>query len=203
VDDYWARLFRRWPLALALVALGAIVSVAWASRAEPVYESDAQLFFSAEAPKKGTDSGFEGGTYVQQRMKSYAELVDSSAVLSPVVKQLGLAMTTSELAGHVSAQNPASTVVLDVQARSTASAAEATRIADATAKSLTSEVQRIEGTRPIRGDVVTPASEDSAVVVEPSTSSAVILGGLLGLLAAMLIALIPGRRPRESAEPTP
>jgi capsular exopolysaccharide synthesis family protein len=103
-------------------------------------------------------------------------------------------MDSLDLTGepNVSAATPSGTVLLDVTATST-NPQTARNVANATAKSLAEEIVRLEttasGAKPVQVEVIRPATVPGSPV-SPRTTTSVLIGAFLGLLAGATIALL-------------
>jgi polysaccharide biosynthesis transport protein len=142
--DYWEILRQSWLMIVATTLLGALGALGVSLLMTPIYQAQAQLFVSVRAAAEIATT-FSGGSYVQQRVKSYLDVVDSPGVLGPVIRQLGLDVTPVELAPSVAAQNPPNTVLLTVTG-SDPSPALAAKLTNATAEALADEIVRLETT---------------------------------------------------------
>ena len=75
----------------------------------------------------------QGATYMTEHVKSYPELITSRLVLIPVIEEVGLSDSTTELAEHITAEVPMDTTWVDVTVRDTdpgRAARTATAVAD-------------------------------------------------------------------------
>lgn len=189
--EYWEILRRSWLLVATMTMLGAIVALGVSMLMDPVYQAQSQLFVSVQTTDE-ISGAYTGGLYVQQRIKSYVTMVDTPAVLDPVIDELGLDTTYTQLSQQVSAQNPTDTVLLDVLA-SDVVASQAAEIADATAESLAAEIVRLEttesGGKPVQVELIRPA-QVPATPSSPRTNVNVVLGALMGLLAGVGVAVM-------------
>jgi capsular polysaccharide biosynthesis protein len=162
-------------------------------------------------------------------VKSYVDVVDSPAVLDPVIADLGLDTTYVELSQQVSAQTPPNTVLLNVTVTDPSSK-RAADIANAVAASYAAEIKRLEGAAPqetkkaeaapqvpVEVSVIKPARAPLSPV-SPRTALNVVLGALLGFLLGVGAAVLrhtldtsvkstedledgAGRRSRRRSEP--
>ena len=209
--DYWAILRRSWIIIAASAAIGTMLALILSLLSSPVYQASAQLFVSVKSSDQ-LGEAYTGGLFVQQRVKSYVDVIDSPAVLEPVIQELGLDMPYTALAGKVSAQSPPNTVLLNVVVTDS-NPQRAADIANATAKSYANEIARLEGadvpttsTTPtpspttgtstttsatgdgVQATVIKPAVNGSKIA--PRTRVNVMLGFLLGLLVGVGIAIL-------------
>lgn len=157
----------------------------------PQYKATTELFVSAGGEDLG--QAFQGGVFVQQRVRSYIQVVDSPEVLGPVIDDLGLELSTRQLAGTIEAGTPFDTVLLTLTATS-ANPDDAAAIANAVAAEFRTYIETLESrvgqvTAPVKVSVVKPAEPPGA----PSSPSPVtnlalgLIGGIgLGIAAAVL-----------------
>jgi len=176
---------RRWRL-VALLVLSALAVASLASLlVKPTYEARAQLFVSTQGD---TATGLQqGGQFAQQRVKSYAQIIDSPLVTAPVIERLALASTPAQLADRIEATAPLDTVLIDVTVRDT-SAVQAQRIADAVAAEFTQVASSLE--RP--GGMAVSAIKVSVVRQADLPSAAISPRPRLNLAAGLLVGLALG-----------
>lgn len=192
IRDYLNMLRRSWYVVVVLTLLGAGAGWAYSALSVPQYSSTARVFVSTS----GGDSVAElqqGNSFTQQRVKTYADLVSTPIVLDPVVSQLGLNETVTELSARVSASAPLNTTLIEITATDP-DPVQAAAIATAASDSLTSAVAQIEtvkvdGESPVRLTLVQPAVA-SLSPVSPRTNLNIALGALIGLAAAIGVAVL-------------
>lgn len=185
---------RRSPwLILALTVVGIAGAVVAIVTTRPQYQSDVQLFVSA--PDSGTDlqGAYQGGLFTQQRVLSYADIVNSSPVLSPVIGRLRLDEDAATLAKHVTAKAPDETVLVNV-AVTDGRPARAQAIANAVAAQFITYVGDLErpaggGAPPVKVSVSKPASQPESPV-SPRKSLYLLFGLLAGLAVGLGAALL-------------
>jgi len=187
IADYLRLLRARWITVALLTATGVLAAAGVSRWQTPVYEAHSQLFVSA-----GTSADVgqlsEGNAFVQQRVKSYTDLVDSPAVLQPVIEQLGLDTTPAGLADAVSASSPLDTVLIDITVRDV-SPVRARDVANAVALQFPRLVGRLES--PARSGGTSGASPvavtitRAAVTPDVPASPRVPLDLALGLLVGL------------------
>ncbi|HRY10476.1 MAG: polysaccharide biosynthesis tyrosine autokinase [Actinobacteria bacterium] len=200
LHDYLAILRRSWAWVLAATLVGGLLALGASLLMTPIYQSQAQMFVSVKSAGQVNDA-YSGGLFVQQRVKSYVDVVDSPAVLDPVIEDLGLDTTNVELAEQVSAQTPPNTVLLNVTVTDPSSK-QATDIANAVAASYAAEIKRLEGASPQTGkkagatpqvpvevSIIKPA-RPALSPVSPRTALNVVLGALLGFLVGVGVAVL-------------
>lgn len=193
LTDY-VRAFRRWWLTVAaMVLVGAIAAAGITVLLPRTYVAKATSFVSiTDAGGKG-NSLYESSQFALNQVGSYTELADGYSVLEPVIRQLQLSMTVDELATHVSASNPADTVVLTVQADGS-NPGQTQRIANAVAAQLGEEIESLEtpragGDSPVKVTVAVPAGLP-LTPVSPRPVLNLVIGLLLGFAVGAAIAIV-------------
>ncbi|MFE5484021.1 polysaccharide biosynthesis tyrosine autokinase [Streptomyces sp. NPDC056527] len=159
---YLKLLARRWPTVLICLLLGIIAAEIVTAVRTPVYEARTQLFV---ATRTGADTSElnQGQSFSQARVQSYSAIVATSQVTQPVVRQLGLPYSPSELASRITAEAPLNTVLINIKVRDT-DPARAARIADAVAVRFIGLVERLETPK----KALTPAgTKESASPLSP------------------------------------
>jgi capsular exopolysaccharide synthesis family protein len=190
--EYLHLLRRRWVSAsvVALVVLLAAATITFSMTKQ--YTATTRLFFAVSGTETTADLA-QGSTFAEKQMASYAQVATSPLVLDPVIRDLGLAMTATELAKSVSATVSAGTVILEVAATS-ADPAQAARIANAIGFQL-SEVasqltpERPDGSGSVKATTLARAQlpqEASSPNVPRNLSVGLVLGLLLGISIALL-----------------
>jgi succinoglycan biosynthesis transport protein ExoP len=187
---------RRWISIVVFVILGTSAAAALALFTTPQYQATTSIFVST-TPSVSAAEAFEGSTYTQQRIQSYVDVVDSSVVLDPVIKELGLNTSVNALSSHVSAAVIDNTVLLTITVTDPSPAAAA-RIANAVSKSLGSVVvDQLEArTGTGTGSTATTSSalvklsivHGATVPTKPASPNLVIYL-LVGLAAALVVGL--------------
>ncbi|HEX2175485.1 MAG TPA: polysaccharide biosynthesis tyrosine autokinase [Nocardioidaceae bacterium] len=183
---------RRWVtiLLVLLATVGAAVVVTL--RTSPTYQSEVRLF--ASTPITDSTQAYQGGLFSEQRVASYADLIDSRPVITEVQQLLGRTSAGSSLSDSLSAEAVPGTVIMTMTAEG-GTPAEAQRIANTTARVFIDFVNELEdpasptASAPVRLALVDPASRPSAPVSPQPLRDipiAVVLGLILGLGAALV-----------------
>ena len=110
--QYWRLIVQNRILIIASVILGVIVSMVITFATTPTYQSQAELFVSTPASALDISALATGSSFSQQRVKSYAQIIDSPLTLAPVIEQLELKITPTQLAKQISASAPLDTVLI-------------------------------------------------------------------------------------------
>jgi len=187
----WVRI-----VAGVLVGLAVAAGVNWLMT--PQYASTARLFVSA-ASATDTSAAYEGDLFSRERVASYAELLTMESLAAEVVDELDLPLTPVEMADKVTATAVPETVLLDVTVTDT-SAERARDIADALVGRFTAQVADLESPDGADGPVIEVATVQPAQVdrdpVSPDVLRNLALGGVLGLLGGLALALVRNRLDR-------
>ncbi|UNK44969.1 Wzz/FepE/Etk N-terminal domain-containing protein [Arthrobacter sulfonylureivorans] len=187
--DYGRAFVSRWVIILVLTLAGIGGALAASSAMPRVYEAHATLFVKVET---GSGSAYERSQFSLQRVKSYPSLVKSPEVLEPVIRELDLELSLSELRTSIEADNPLETVFLNVTAQS-AEPQMAANIANAVAEHLGRHIRRLETTSgdsrvTVAPELTVPASPPAGPT-SPRTILNVAVGALIGLSAGLLFAI--------------
>lgn len=178
-----------WALLMIAFLLGATGGLALAAIRTPEYVATSQVFVGV------TDGGStgelaQGMNYSQQQARNFSALATKEIVLGPVIQDLDLDSTVSELRSKVSASPQVNTSLISVSVQDS-NPAQAARLANAVAGSLsdaaTSLAPDIEGLKgsPIKLEIVESAVPPSSPT-EPNTALWVVGGSAIGLLAGCL-----------------
>jgi polysaccharide biosynthesis transport protein len=189
IQHYLAILRKRWVSALltALLALGATAAVTLLQT--PRYEATNRLFIQTQTESSIAD--LNGGVdFASQQITTYADLATSPMVLDPVIAELALDKSSSELAEDIITTVPQDTLILEIVATST-DPGLAADIANTTAASLRTVVTELEtssGGSTLKLTVVSPA-QVPPIPASPSIPQNLAIGLLLGILAGVAVAV--------------
>jgi polysaccharide biosynthesis transport protein len=112
---HYLRIVRgRWLLVLSVVVLCTVAAGLLAASRTPVYEARTQLFVATGGVPADLSETYQGGLFAQQRVRSYAQIIDSPAVARRVIRRLDLETTPEELGRNISAEAPVDTVLINV-----------------------------------------------------------------------------------------
>jgi capsular exopolysaccharide synthesis family protein len=171
-------------LAVMILATTASGLLSW--RETPQYASQVTLFVSAWSSPDDAVSAYQGSLLSQQKVKSYAELVQGHRVMSGVIDRLQLDLTPSQLAGRVSSAVVPDTSLLTATVRDP-SPQRAQRIAEAIGYEFVELIPALESVAadqrpPVKLTVVGPAELPAAPV-----SPRPIRNGMLALVVGALL----------------
>lgn len=190
--DYVKVLRRRWVIVVATTLLAVLVAGLASVLATPMYRAQAQVFVSTQSSESASDL-FQGSSFAQQRVRSYADVVTTPKVLQPVVDELDLDTTVAQLGEQVSASVPPETVLIDL-AVVDEDPEQARAIANAVAASFVTTITELEtpqagGASPVRVTVVEDAATPTAPFA-PDVVRNIGLAVVLGLAAGFGLALL-------------
>ncbi|WP_310962228.1 polysaccharide biosynthesis tyrosine autokinase [Nocardioides terrisoli] len=189
--DYLRIARRRWALIVGTVAVFAILASAYTAQVVPQYASDSTVFVSTTP---GTSAeAYQGDLFSQQRVTSYADLMNGLKLAGRVVKDLHLDLTPAQLSSKISANAVPNTVLLDITVTDP-SPTQAQLINQAVVNQLQKMVAQIEtppGKRTplLKATVVdSPRLPSSPVSPKPvrNIGLALVLGLLIGFGIAVL-----------------
>jgi len=191
LQDYVDSLRKHWLVIVALTILGAGAAFGYARTLPPEYSSTAAVML---VPQRGdsTNELVQGTSYVQSLVQTYAVLASSPLVLSPVIDELDLEGTPTQLAKRVSVVNTLNTVVIEISVTDS-SAEQAQRITEAITDSLIEAVPTVspsdaDNQPAVRLETIAPARMPQAPI-GPNTRLITLIGAAIGLALAVTYAL--------------
>lgn len=194
IRDYVRAIRKRWMTIVVTTLICIGVAATLTSLAPKTYQSSMQFFVSTSSGAQGgSNELLQGSTFTQQRVKSYGQLVSTPKVLDPVIQELGLDKTGTELQRQVTATVPLDTVLIEVDVTSE-DPAEAEAIATAISEQFPGTVADLErvadGERsPVKVTLVmTPTLAETPISPRPVLN--LLAGGLIGLLLGLVAAVI-------------
>jgi len=194
IRDYALVLRKRWRLIVLCTLLAVAASLIATLAMTPKYQASAQLFVSTSTGLESNVSGLSaGGQFAQQRVKSYANIVDSPPVTDAVIEELQLSTSSRQLAESIEATAPLDTVLITVDVTNV-DPRQAQRIANSVAEQFTrvaSDLETPEGQQssPVKVSVVRTADLPEAPV-SPRTKLNIALGLLVGLAVGVGAAVL-------------
>lgn len=164
--------------------LGALVAGGYSFVQSPVYSAKVELFVSISDSTTDSVQLNQGSNFAQQRVKSYAEIVNSPAVTTAVIAKLGLTVSPADLAARIKASSPLNTVLIDISVTD-GSPTRARDIANAVADQFPLLIDKIEtpsghGSSPVKISTIRGADLPT-VPVSPRPKLTIGLGLILGL----------------------
>lgn len=145
IHQYLGVIRRRWQLAAAavVVVVGAAAAITWLIT--PKYEATAQLFVSANDIGDLASSLQQGAQFSQDRVQSYADIIDSPHITGPVAARLNVGLTAKQISDEISADAPLNTVLVNVHVTDP-SAKRAQLIANAVSAQFATYAAELEAT---------------------------------------------------------
>ncbi|PFG39099.1 capsular exopolysaccharide synthesis family protein [Georgenia soli] len=192
LNTVWRVLRARWVTVLAALGVAVLLAAAVTALMPPRYTSTAKMYFSVRSSQSITELN-EGTAFTESQMSSLADIATSPLVLDPVIQDLGLDTTATELARSVRTTVPEGTAILQIAA--TAPTAQgAADLANAVAKELSDAAATIfpdaaDGGAAVRATIPTPGAVPTRPSV-PNPAVNLVLGVVLGLLAGVVLALV-------------
>ncbi|WP_345081329.1 polysaccharide biosynthesis tyrosine autokinase [Brachybacterium paraconglomeratum] len=181
-----------WWLAVLMAIIGAAGMFGYSSTQTPLFKATTSLHFALDRGASATDLN-QGSAYTQSQMLSFAQLVQGSSVLEPVIDELDLETTPKGLAKSLQVSIPQDTVTMRITATTTdprGSAALATSVGE----HLIEEVQGVAPKNPDGTSTITAVIYDDAVApafqTSPDKKKDALLGGLVGGIAGAAAALV-------------
>ena len=195
----FATIKRHWITVAAFSLIGAVVAIVLSSLMTPLYRSTAALYFTLNFGNSANELA-QGSNYTANQMLSFGQLATSPVVLDPVIAQLDLPVTATELARTIEISTPRDTVIMEISAVSS----DPTRAADiANAVATQSKVIIEEYAPQTENSKPTVTVRTIATAVPPQFQfspdkrlNAVAgfgVGALGGVLAAFLLAVLDNR----------
>ena len=112
--QYWRLIVQNRIIIGASTLVGLIIAAAITFTTTPLYESQAQIFVSTPASTLDISALATGSSFSQQRVKSYAQIINSPKTLEPVIQRLDLKMDATTLSSMVTASAPLDTVLISL-----------------------------------------------------------------------------------------
>lgn len=190
----YVRVIRRgwlWIVASVLTAVAGASALILAT--QPEYAVSTRLFLTTPLNDATLGAAISGSQFTQERVRSYADLVESDLLAERVVDSLDLDLDPADVAQNVSAGVVPDTVLLDIEYRD-ASPDDAEALAEAYADEFIDTVAEIEqqssdGDPLVTATVInTPNSSSSQVSPQPVRTLA--LAGVLGLFVGIGIVVV-------------
>lgn len=178
-----------WLLTGLLLGLAAAGMLSWL--ATPLYSSSTQFWVSVAGEPDSSDA-YQGNLFSQQRVTSYAQLLTGEALAEDVVEELALDLTAGEVAGKVAARVLPDTVMIEATVTDT-SAERAQAIVAELSRQFTERVTELEADVSAVKVTIVEEAELNTSPVSPAVTRNLALGGVLGLLVGLGVALLRSR----------
>jgi capsular exopolysaccharide synthesis family protein len=192
-------------LLIALVLLGVIAAGAYALLQKPTYSATAEDYVSTESAASTSDLS-TGASFAQQVAAGYAHVAGTTYVLQPVISDLGLPESPTQLAKRVDIVSAPDTSVLQITVEDQ-SPSRAAAIANAISERLTVAVDALTpesqtGTTLVKVTQIEPAPVPTSPS-SPNLPLYLAIGALLGLVLGVVVAVareVLDTRVREASD---
>lgn len=176
---------------LAIIVLAAILGAAIAFTytkflVSPVYQSKTQVYVTNNKLTTTDQINVNDLQSSNYLTKDYMILVKSNPVLDKVIADLGLKMSTSELAGKIHVSTPTDTRILTIAVNDT-DPIMAKKIADAVREASKAQIQAVMGIETVNTVEEAKLPENP---VSPNTKMNVLIGFILGFVIAVALVII-------------
>ena len=190
--DLLSVLRARWIVIVAATLLGGLLALGLSLLTTPTYQSRVQFYVTVSAGDSAS-AAYQGSLGAQQRVQSYAQLVNSADIAQEVVDAAGVDLTAAAVAREATATAGNRTVLLDVSVTDT-SPERALSVAQGYGEILPVVINRLEtpdggGPALAKLTVVNPPTLPTAPVA-PKTEQNIAIGLVLGLLAGVGLVLL-------------
>ena len=194
LQSYLRALRKRWRIIVGCTLI-ALSLAALLTLLTPKTYSSSIRFFVSTADASNSSQLAQGGTFTQDRVKSYTELMTTPRVLQPVADELKIKDGASSIEPKVVAKAAPDTVIIDTTVTDTnpnRAKAIATSLGTQFPKSV-DELERVSDSKPSPVKVTLVQTPTKSEKVGPNWLTNLVLAGLLGLLAGTGLALLRDR----------
>jgi capsular exopolysaccharide synthesis family protein len=188
IGDYLGVLRKHWGLVALGVAACLASVIALLIAATPKYQATAQLFVSANDTGGLASNLQSAAQFSQDRVQSYADIINTRQITDPVAKRLKVGLTGKEISEETTADAPPNTVLVNLHVTDS-SPRRAQRLANAIASQFTNYAAFLEASAadengsapPVKVTVVKEAALPTAPV-SPKKALDLVLGLVVGLV---------------------
>lgn len=190
--DLLSVLRSRWLSIAALAVIGGLLGLGLSLLTTPTYSAKITFYVTSSGGDSAA-AAYQGSLASQQRVQSYAALVESTDIAQQVVDAISVDASAGEVVSETTATADAKTVLLNVSVTDP-SPERALRIAEGFGQVLPRTIEKLEtpegGGPPLaKLTVVTPPSLPGSPV-SPETEQNIAMGLVLGLFAGVGLALL-------------
>jgi capsular exopolysaccharide synthesis family protein len=190
---YWRLLVLNRYVITVSILCGLLGATLFNYKSEKIFAAESQLFVSTPATSLDISALATGSSFSQQRVKSYAQIINSPIVLRSVIEKLNLDTTPEVLSNSVSANAPIDTVLISVEVRNSdpkQAAAIANAISDRFGIVVSElELKNIQADNPIKVTTVRQAIPPQSPI-SPKKTVNILMGLILGIILGTGIASI-------------
>ena len=182
----------RWLTICAVTVLGVVIAALISLVTTPTYRAATRLFVSTSSGASASEL-YQGNRLSQERVISYAELLEGVTLAQRTIDKLGLNMSAEALQSRVSASAKPDTVLIDVAVQDT-SPTRARDIANAMSDEFVMLVRELEtpegGAPPDARVVVEQRASVPEKPIAPRTSRNLLIGFVMGAVVGLGIAAL-------------
>jgi capsular polysaccharide biosynthesis protein len=209
LHDFLAALRRSFWIPVATIVVCLAIAGIYLGTATKQYTATSEVFVAAGQTTSKTVDQSNLSKFISDRVASYGRLATSDVVTKPVIQDLSLTVTPTDLSHKLSATIPLNTAVIEISAKDK-SAAQAAKIANAAAVHLVSAVSDLESTQgtaatsPVKLTVVqsaTPPTSPSSPKTTLTIALALVIGIALGIAGVLMRGPGGSRRASHSVPP--
>ena len=191
--DLLSVLRARWIVIVAAALIGGLLALGVSILTPPKYQAKIQFYVTVASGENAAAAAYQGSLGAQQRVQSYAALIESTDIAREVISTSGVDLSPSEIAEKTAATADAKTVLLNV-AVTDSDPQRALEVAQGFGEVLPDAINRLEtpdggGPALAKLTVVNPPALPTSAVA-PKTEQNVAIGLLLGLLSGMGMVLL-------------
>lgn len=191
--DLLSVLRARWIIIVVSTLVGGLSALGISLLETPTYQAKLQFYVTVAGGENAAAAAYQGSLGAQQRVQSYAALIESTDIAREVLAASGVNLTANEVAQKTEATADSRTVLLNV-AVTDSDPQRALELAQGFGEVLPEAINRLEtpdgdGPALAKLTVVNPPALPSAPVA-PKAEQNVAIGLVLGVLAGIGIALL-------------
>ena len=191
LKKHWNLILRNLSTFIVLLIAGSSIGLFTSIVSPKIYEAESQIFISTPTPVLDIAALQQGSSFAEQRVVSYARLINGPLTLAPVIDKLALNMSTSKLAGKIKSSAPLGTVLINISV-SDISGERAAAIANAVALQFGETIQTLELPEMGSSSGVKSTMVRSATVPNSPSSPNLKVNVLIGLMFGFSIACFIG-----------
>lgn len=184
--EYLLILRKYWVLVVVATIVGLAAGLGLSFLMTPEYQSKTQLYVSVRSDGGSTGDLVQGANFSRQIVNSYVTVVNSSAVLDPVIDELQLDMTGAELGNRITASSPSDSALINITATSS-SPEEAATIAERVGESFKNVVQTQLEPETNGASPISLTTTQGALIPESPVSPNILVNAVLGLLLGLIV----------------
>jgi capsular exopolysaccharide synthesis family protein len=204
--DYLRLLRAGWRIIVGCVVGVTALAIVLTLATPRQYRAQTQVFVTATTETDSANELALAGAYIQARVQSFPAIATSPLVTQPVIDELGLSLTATELADRITATAAPATVLVNLSVTDRRPA-EAARIANAVAAQFATVIESVERSPEAQTSrvkvTVTRVAQVPTTPISPRPALNIAVGLLLGLALGGGVALLRGALDSSFKAPEP